>query len=118
MSSLQTPVTPSEIETAVDHNGPGAAALLAAGIGIFALSLISIAADHIPSFKASMIFYKPTGPLSGVTTSAIVLWLAVWFIFDIRWRRRNVALGQVATISMVLLILGLVLTFPPLVNLF
>jgi hypothetical protein len=27
-----------------------------------------------------MIFYKPTGPLSGVTTCAIVVWLAAWAI--------------------------------------
>lgn len=99
-------------------NGAGAAALLAAGIGAFAVAVLAIAGDQIAAFGKSMIFYKPTGPLSGVTTSAILIWLAAWFVLDLRWKRRNVALGPVAAASLVLLALALLLTFPPIADLF
>jgi len=99
-------------------NGAGAAALLAAGVGSFLLAVFAIAADHATSIKNLMIFYKPTGPLSGVTTSAIVIWLAVWAILHMRWRKRTVMLGSIATIALALLALSLVFTFPPVGDLF
>ena len=99
-------------------NGAGAAALLAAGIGSFALSVFAIAADHVASIKNLMIFYRPTGPLSGVTTSAIVVWLVAWAILDVRWKKRTVRLRNIATAALVLLALSLLLTFPPVGDLF
>ena len=98
-------------------NGPGAAALLAAGIGSLVLAILAMTADKIPALGKSMIFWKPTGPLSGVTTCAIVVWLAAWFVLDRSWARRNVALSKVSTVAIVLLLLGLLLTFPPLADL-
>ena len=61
-------------------NGGGAAAVLAAGIGSFMVAVFAILADKSAAIKSVMIFYKPTGPLSGVTTCAIVVWLIAWFI--------------------------------------
>lgn len=97
-------------------NGPGAAALLSAGIGAFAVAIISMAADRLPAFKQWMIFYKPTGPLSGVTTTAILVWLIAWGILELRWRRRNVRMGRVVAVSIILVMLGVLLTFPPLAD--
>lgn len=99
-------------------NGSGAAALLAAGIGAFFLAVLSVMADHSPALKSHMIFYRPTGPLSGVTSSAILVWLAVWAVLDARWKRRTVTLKSVVTVALVLLALGLVLTFPQVGDLF
>ena len=64
-----------------------------------------------------MIFYKPTGPLSGVTTSAILVWLISWAILDLLWRKRSVSLGRISTAALVLLVLSLLLTFPPIADL-
>lgn len=105
-------------DSAALPNGSGAAALLAAGIGALALAVFAIAGDRIPAFGKLMIFYKPTGPLSGVTTCAILVWLVAWVILDLRWKQRNVALRRVAAAALVLLFLGLLLTFPPLADLF
>jgi hypothetical protein len=99
-------------------NGSGAAAILAAGIGAFSLAIFAIAADHIAWLRKLMMFYKPTGALSGVTTSAIVLWLVVWVILEIVWRNRNVVLGRVAAVAVALLLLSVLLTFPPVGDLF
>jgi hypothetical protein len=62
-------------------NGSGAAAILSAGVGAFALAVLAIAADKSAQIARSLIFYKPTGPLPGVTTAAILIWLFTWGIF-------------------------------------
>jgi predicted exporter len=99
-------------------NGAGAAALLAAGIGSFMVAFFAILADKSAAIKSLMIFYKPTGPLSGVTTCSAVAWILCWAILDRRWRRRMVSLGPISTIALILLGLSLLLTFPPIVDLF
>jgi hypothetical protein len=99
-------------------NGSGAAAILAAGIGSFALAVLACAGDKLAAVKNSLIFYKPTGPLSGVTTTAILIWIATWGILEWRWRNRSVGVGLISVIALALLGLSLVLTFPPVVDLF
>ncbi len=99
-------------------NGSGAAAVLAAGIGAFALAVLAIAVGKIAWLTQVMVFYKPTGPLSGVTTSAILIWLAAWMILNARWRGRNVAAARVSAAAFVLLGVSLLLTFPPFADLF
>jgi len=99
-------------------NGSGAAAILAAGLGCFTLGLLAVAADKSAAIKHFMIFSKPTGALSGVTTSAIALWLLSWSLLNWRWQARTVALGRVNASAFALLALGLLLTFPPFADLF
>ena len=99
-------------------NGPGAAAMLAAAIGSFVLAVIAIAGDKSLPIKNSLNFYKPTGPLSGVTTVAILVWLLTWYFLQWRWGKRAVDMGRINTVSLVLLALSLLLTFPPIVDLF
>ena len=99
-------------------NGSGAAALLSAGIGSFALAVLAIAADKSVLIKSHLVFYKPTGPLTGVTTTAIILWLATWTILELRWQKKSVALARISAIALVLLILSIALTFPPIADLF
>jgi hypothetical protein len=99
-------------------NGSGAAAILAAGIGSFALGVFTVAGDTIPAIKRLFIFYKPTGPLSGVTTTAILIWLLSWLLLEWRWKNRTVPMGRVNIIAFTLLGLCLLLTFPPITELF
>ena len=98
-------------------NGSGAAAILAAGIGSFALSALAIAGDRSVLVKSILVFYKPTGVLSGVSTTAILIWLLTWGILEGRWRRRTVAAGRVIAVALALLGLSLLLTFPPIADL-
>ena len=99
-------------------NGPAAAAILAAGFGCFMVAFFAIMADKIAAVKSMMIFYKPTGPLSGVTTCAILVWLVSWAILNWLWGRRMLSLGKINAAALVLLGLALLLTFPPIVDLF
>jgi hypothetical protein len=99
-------------------SGYGAAALLSAGIGSFALAVIAIASDRLAGFRGLMTLYRPTGPLSGVTTAALVVWLIVWAFLHLRWRNRDVRVPVVSTIAVVLLIAAFLLMFPPIADLF
>ena len=99
-------------------NGSGAAAILAASVGSFALAVLALASDKSALIKGFLNFYNPTGPLSGVTTTAILIWLLTWGILGWRWRSRSVAAGSIGATALALLVLSLVLTFPPVVDLF
>ncbi|HEV2577472.1 MAG TPA: hypothetical protein VGU25_09705 [Acidobacteriaceae bacterium] len=99
-------------------NGFGAAAILAAGIGCFSLGVLTVAGDASKSFARHLILYTRTGPLSGVTTAAIAIWLLAWILLWSRWRTREVALRPILVGAFVLLALSLLLTFPPIIELF
>ena len=98
-------------------NGSGAAAMLAAAIGSFVLAIIAFAGDKSVPIRNSLNFYKPTGPLSGVTTVAIVVWFLAWGLLEWRWGERAVAMSRINRVSLALLVLSILLTFPPIVDL-
>jgi hypothetical protein len=90
--------------------------MLAAAIGSFVLAIIAFAGDKSIPIKNSLNFYKPTGPLSGVTILAILTWLLCWFILERRWSKRVVDMGRINRVSLTLLVLSILLTFPPIVD--
>ena len=99
-------------------NGPAAAAILAAGIGSISLAIITIAADQSAGLKTLLTFYKPTGPLSGVTTTALGVWVLTWLILDRLWHRLELPLRKINIASIALLFLSFLGTFPPIGDLF
>lgn len=98
-------------------NGEGMAAILAAGIGCAALGVFDFLGDAVKGIGAFFSFYGPTGTLSGVTDTAIVVWLVAWYLLARRWGGRDVAVGRVSLLAFALLIAGFLLTFPPLIDL-
>lgn len=115
MNKVENPIPAENFALA---NGPGAAAILAAGVGCFALSVLSILADKSAPIKNSLVLYKPTGALSGVTTGAILVWLLTWAVLEWRWSKKTVAAGRIGAIAIGLMVLGIMLTFPPIGDLF
>ena len=99
-------------------NGSVAAAVLSCGFGCFLLGVLAVAADGSKGLAAALNFYTPAGPLSGVTTVAITLWLACWAVLAIRWKSKHIAFAKVSATAFVFLALGLLLTFPPFGDLF
>jgi hypothetical protein len=95
------------------RNGVAAAAILSACLGCFTLAILSMAGDASKAVAGMLTFWRPTGPLSGVTTLAIAVWLAAWLAWHRRWRQKTVALARVTRVALTLLALGLLLTFPP-----
>jgi hypothetical protein len=115
---MNIPNSPTSSNSPALANGSGAAAILAAGIGSFALAALACAGDKLIAVKNSLVFYKPTGPLSGVTTVALLIWLTTWGTLEWRWRNRTVAAGRISAAALIMLGLSLLLTFPPVADLF
>jgi hypothetical protein len=97
-------------------NGAGAAALLASGVGIAFLGAFALCGGVCGNIAHFFNFYAPTGPLSGVTTSAIAIWLAVWFGLRRHWSGRSVRIAPVILATSTGFIVGLLLTFPPIMD--
>jgi hypothetical protein len=94
-------------------NGAAAAAILSAGVGCFCVSLFGLLGDAFPKMAHLFIFYTPTGPLSGVTTTAIIVWLVLWAFLSRSWGGRSLSMGKINTIAFLFLGAGLLLSFPP-----
>jgi len=99
-------------ETAV-RTGAAGAAILAASLGCCALGVLAVIGDASKSAARLLSFWKPTGPLSGVSTLAILIWLIAWFVLHRLWRDRDCALRKVSLAAGVLLAVAFLLTFPP-----
>jgi hypothetical protein len=67
--------------------------------------------------KAFFNFYNPAGPLSGVTTTAVAIRLVSWWMLNLRWRNKALALGAINAVAFIGLAIGLLLTFPPFMDL-
>lgn len=92
-------------------NGPIWAAIMASGIGSFAVGLVVILNEVGLPLAPSL--YPPSGGVSGRTTIAALIWIASWVILHRRWRHRQVDGGRVTAISALLILLGLLGVFPP-----
>ena len=113
MSPTQPQAEQSNAKKVEVANGPAGAAILAAGAGCTVLGILSVAGDAFKPLAKLLTFYHPTGPLSGVSSLAILFWLVLWFVLAKRWRAKNIAIGKINAIGLVLLALGILLTFPP-----
>jgi hypothetical protein len=98
-------------------NGPAGAAILSAGVGCSVLGILALAGDASKAIAKLLTFYLPTGPLSGVSSLAILVWLVTWFVLASRWRTKTVAIAKVNVTAFLLLAIGILLTFPPFVDL-
>lgn len=95
------------------RNGPSAAAVMAAGIGIAVTGIVSTLAEAVAAIGKSLTWSKPVGDLSGKTIIAIIVWLIAWLILGLAWRDRDVRLAPVLVASAILLVVGIAFTFPP-----
>ncbi len=108
-------------DTHVDQdlpNGPVAAAFLAGGIGAAAMGLTTTLSEASPAMSAFFNWYAPVGPLFGKVGVAMIIYLVAWIVLHASFRTKQVAFGRIAAISLTLLGLGLLGTFPPFFVLF
>jgi hypothetical protein len=93
--------------------GVAAAAMVAGGIGTFVIGLMTTGAVISEGLRNALNLWNPAGPLSGKTTVGVLAWLISWFILNRLWHDEDRSLQQAFTITLVLIGLGLILTFPP-----
>lgn len=97
-------------------NGAALAALLAAGIGAFALGAIVIL-NEVGLFAAPAL-YDPAGGVTGRTALGAAVWLIAWGVLHSRWRNQTMRAAGVYALTLLLIAVGVVLTFPPVWHLF
>ncbi len=97
-------------------DGPGAAVMMAAGIGIFLLglfTLLSEASVSIHDWLESLEFGRGVGPLAGKTILGTVGFFASWIVLGIAWRTKELDLRRWFWIALALGVAGAVMMFPP-----
>jgi hypothetical protein len=92
--------------------GPIAAAILAGGIGCFALGLLTTLAEASTSVHDWLEFNSDVGPLSGKTIVAVIVWLIAWAVLHVVYRAKPFETRRALTIALVLIALGVIGTFP------
>ena len=105
-------VSRSESPALADTIGAAMAAVLGAGIGSFAMGAFVLLNES--GLFAAPALYDPAGGVTGRTTLATIVWLLAWGVLHGRWRSREVAPGPVVTWTVVLVVLAILATFPPL----
>lgn len=99
-------------------DGEAAAAILAGGIGSFALGFFVTLAEASAGFKAFATWNTGIGPLSGKVGMALIAWLLSWVVLHLMWKGKDVSLQRATTIAFVLIGLGFLGTFPTFFQLF
>ena len=94
-------------------SGPAAAAMISAGVGSLVVGLMTTGAVISEGLKEALKFYGPAGPLSGKTTVGLIAWLISWAILGTIWKDRKYDLTRAYMITLVLVGIGVLLTFPP-----
>lgn len=113
-----SPTAPRVLEDQSSIMGKAAAALVAAGIGSFAIGLMTTLAEASAGLSSALNIINPVGPLSGKTIVTLVIWLISWAILHSAWKDHDRPFSGVYTTTLVLIALGLLGTFPIFFDLF
>ena len=105
-------VARSQSTTPPEANGAAMASALAAAVGAFAMGLFVVLNEA--GLFAAPTLYGPAGGVTGRTTFATLVWLAAWGVLHARWSARELAPGRVLALTLVLIAVGMLGTFPPL----
>lgn len=118
---IETAPELKELHLEERHDGPGAAAIVAAGVGIFVLGLLTLLSElseALHDFLASMDLGRGVGPLAGKTILAALTFFVIWATLGLVWRRRDPDIKRMFWIGLALGIAGAILTFPPIFTAF
>jgi hypothetical protein len=105
-------------------NGETIAAMIAAGIGALALGFFTTLAEILATstWRSSgfpgLTWDKGVGPLSGKTGYAVIIWLISWAVLYFVWRGKNLNFSRMFWVTLGLIGLGVLGTFPVFFELF
>ncbi|MEO8395607.1 MAG: hypothetical protein ABI700_21610 [Chloroflexota bacterium] len=89
------------------------ASMIGSGIGALVLGIAIVLAEVNPGIKTFLTWVSPVGPLSGKTGLAVIAFFVSWGVLHYAFQRRAINLTSAFIVTVVLLVLGLLLTFPP-----
>jgi hypothetical protein len=97
---------------------PISAAIIAAGIGGLALGVLTTLAEASETFSGWLTLNAGVGSLSGKTIFAVATWLASWGVVHAAMRNTAYEIRSAFSITIVLIVLVLIGTFPLFFQLF
>ena len=98
--------------------GPVAAAILAGGIGVFAMGFSTILTEMSAGFKTLMTLDAGVGALSGKAVFMVLVWLASWAGLHFALRTKTFGIPRAMVIALILIAVGVVTTIPTIYVLF
>ena len=101
----------TSVSTTSPVNGSAMAAFVGSGIGAFAMGALVLLNEA--GLFVSPALYAPAGGVSGRTTLATIAWLVAWGVLHHRWKAREVAPGAAGAMTLLLIALGILGTYPP-----
>ncbi|HEX9344210.1 MAG TPA: hypothetical protein VF995_11425 [Actinomycetota bacterium] len=101
-----------------EPNGGIVAAVIAAGAACAVLGILTVLAAAVPALADVLTFYAPAGPITGKFILATIAYLIIWANLHFRLRGRELSLSKGFVITLLLLMTGLIGTFPPFYQLF
>jgi len=93
--------------------GVASAAFLSSGIGTLVIGLLTTGAVLSEGLKNALNWWNPAGPLSGKTGVGVIAWLVSWAILHTIWKDKEMDFNKVFMVTLILIGLGFILTFPP-----
>jgi hypothetical protein len=117
MSSEVTVIT-TEKTTVRTKLGAASAAFVASGLGCLAIGLLTTLAEVSEGLKSALNWWNPAGPLSGKTGLGVIVWAVSWYVLHRMWKDQEDGLGRAFTLTLILIAVGFLLTFPPVFELF
>ena len=111
-------INPERLELTGKPSGPAAAAVIAAGLGVLCLGVLTTLSEASTGVHDWLDFKSRVGPLSGKTTVTVVVWLAFWLALSMQLWRRNVTYGLMTIVAAGCIALGIIGTFPKFFELF
>jgi hypothetical protein len=116
---LQSDSSPELTDDTLDKpEGPIVAAVLAAGVGCFAMGVFTTLSEANTSFADWLNWNNKVGPLSGKTIMTVIVWLVSWAILHVIFRKKRTETRLALSISLLLIGLGVLLTFPTFFQMF
>jgi hypothetical protein len=89
------------------------ASMIASGIGSLVLGIAIVLSEVNADIKTFLTWNSGVGPLSGKTGVAVIAFLLSWVILHYAFQRKAISLTTAFIATVVLVALGLLLTFPP-----
>lgn len=108
----QQPPAPAKTTEAEPPSGPAAALILAGGIAVFCMGLVTTLGEASTGIADGLQWNDRVGPLSGKTLITVIVFALAWAALTGVWRRANPPLRSITIASTALIVLGLVGTFP------
>jgi hypothetical protein len=98
--------------------GPIVAAIIAGGVGAVALGVVTTLAEASEGIREWLQWSDAVGPLSGKVIVAVGVWLVAWAVLHLALRSRPYETRRALVVSLVLIAVGVVGTFPTFFQLF